>query len=441
MARQKLTAGRVREFKCPVDKTQDFLWDSEVPGLGVRATMGAKVFVFQGRFDGKTIRAKIGDVRTWPIDSIDPNHPGARQEARRLQGLIDQGIDPRIDKKERLAEQEAKREESHRGEVTLGEVWPIYLEARRNRWGDRYYLDHIRVAQQGGEKKKRGKGKTKPGPLSTLMHLKLNALTSDQVSKWAAEESVKRPTQTRIAFECLRGFINWCNDQPDYRGLAATDACSPRIKRQTLPRKKAKDDCLQKEQLSAWFEAVRGLYNPVISAYLQALLLTGARREELSCLKWEDADFKWSSITIHDKVEGLRTIPLTPYVSSLLASLPRRNAYVFSSPTAASGRLVEPRIPHNKALVVAGIEGLTIHGLRRSFGTLAEWVEVPAGVVAQIMGHKPSATAEKHYRRRPLDLLRQWHFKIEAWILSEAGIEQPEHSEKGLRVVKSAQGE
>jgi hypothetical protein len=41
------------------------------------------------------------------------------------------------------------------------------------------------------------------------------------------------------------------------------------------------------------------------------------------------------------------------------------------------------------------------------------------------MGHKPSALAEKHYRRRPLDLLRVWHSKIEAWILTEAGIEQP----------------
>jgi hypothetical protein len=39
------------------------------------------------------------------------------------------------------------------------------------------------------------------------------------------------------------------------------------------------------------------------------------------------------------------------------------------------------------------------------------------------MGHKPSATAEKHYRVRPLDLLRMWHTKIEAWILEQAEIE------------------
>lgn len=57
------------------------------------------------------------------------------------------------------------------------------------------------------------------------------------------------------------------------------------------------------------------------------------------------------------------------------------------------------------------------------------------GVVAQIMGHKPRAIAEKHYCRRPLDLLRAWHIKIEAWILDQAGIEQPTEGQTGLRLV------
>ena len=64
----------------------------------------------------------------------------------------------------------------------------------------------------------------------------------------------------------------------------------------------------------------------------------------------------------------------------------------------------------------------TLHGLRRSFKSLTEWLEIPAGVVAQIMGHKPSATAEKHYTVRPLDLLRVHHEKIEMWILEQAGL-------------------
>lgn len=47
---------------------------------------------------------------------------------------------------------------------------------------------------------------------------------------------------------------------------------------------------------------------------------------------------------------------------------------------------------------------------------------MPVGVVAQIQGHKPSATAEKHYTVRPLELLALHHEKIEAWILKQAEI-------------------
>ena len=111
--------------------------------------------------------------------------------------------------------------------------------------------------------------------------------------------------------------------------------------------------------------------------------------------------------------------------------------WVFFSKTADSGHIVEPRIGHNRALASAGLPDLTLHGLRRSFGTLAEWVECPVGISAQIMGHKPSALAEKHYRKRSLDLLRMWHTKIEAWILEQAGIEQPKDAAAGLHAVKN----
>jgi integrase len=109
-------------------------------------------------------------------------------------------------------------------------------------------------------------------------------------------------------------------------------------------------------------------------------------------------------------------------MAHLLASLPRRNEWVFSSPTSASGCLTEPNTPHHRACKVAGLDGLTLHGLRRSFKSLTEWLEVPVGVVAQIQGHKPSATAEKHYTVRPLELLALHHERIEAWILEQAGI-------------------
>ena len=72
------------------------------------------------------------------------------------------------------------------------------------------------------------------------------------------------------AFVRLRAFLNWCADIPDYRGLASIDACTTRIAKENLPKKTAKSDCLQREQLPAWFAAVRDLGNPVISIYLSA---------------------------------------------------------------------------------------------------------------------------------------------------------------------------
>lgn len=184
---------------------------------------------------------------------------------------------------------------------------------------------------------------------------------------------------------------------------------------------------MQREQLSAWFNAVNQIKNPVISAYLQTLLLTGRRREEIAGLRWEDIDFQWNSMSVRDKesvknkAEGTQIIPLPPYLKHLLNNLPRRNQWVFSSPTAKNGQLQEPTKQHNKACTIAGLK-LTLHGLRRSLASLAEWIEMPAGIAAQIQGHKPSGVREKHYIRRPLDLLRMWHVKIEAWILEEAGI-------------------
>ena len=436
MARTKLTAGRIRDFECPAGTAQAFMWDTEAPGLAVRATPGseARGFIFQSRLNGKALRITIGDVRAWGIDA-------ARAEARRLQTLIDQGADPRQEKAERIAATEAKREEARRVEASALEAWGTYIEARTARWSPRTLLDHQRITDPGGKPKTRGRKKgegdtTQPGILLALLSKPLTKIDAPAVRAFLQDEAQRRPTQAQNAFVRLRAFLNWCNDRPEYKGQIHADACAARLARDELPKKGAKDDCLQREMLASWFKQVGALANPVQAAYLQALLLTGARREELAGIRWVDVDFQWKSLTIRDKVEGERTIPLTPYVAALLAALPRRNEWVFSSPAAASGRLQEPRIPHNKALTAAGLPALTLHGLRRSFGTLAEWVECPAGISAQIMGHKPSALAEKHYRRRPLDLLRMWHTKIEGWILEQAGIEQPnEEQAQGLRVV------
>jgi len=65
MARVKFTAGRIADASVP--KTgQAFVWDSEQPALGLRVTAsGARSFIFESKYDGRTIRMTIGMPATW----------------------------------------------------------------------------------------------------------------------------------------------------------------------------------------------------------------------------------------------------------------------------------------------------------------------------------------------------------------------------------------
>jgi integrase len=372
--------------------------------------------------------------------------PKAQEQARRLQRMVDEGKDPRLERAAQTASDRAARDaakaDRQRLEVTGLMAWEVYCAERKPHWSARNHADHLAFASEGGKKRKRAEGKTVAGPLRPLLARPLAEIDAAAVQTWVTRETKTRPARALLGFRLLRAFLNWCAESDAYRHIAQPDACKGKKTREKLGKPAAKTDALQREQLATWFAAVRGDGNPVAAAYLQTLLLTGARREELADLRWEDVDFQWKALRIRDKVEGERTIPLTPYVAHLLSWLPNRskNPFVFTSATAANGRLQEARPNHVRALKTAGLPHVTLHGLRRSFGTLSEWVEVPVGIVAQIQGHKPSAIAEKHYRVRPLDLLRLWHERIESWVLDQAGIRfEPKAEDKAtLRVVAAA---
>lgn len=425
MARIKFTLGKIRDFECEVGKSQAFLWDTEAPGLGLRATPnGAKSYIFQSKLNNETLRMTLGSVKVWTIDQ-------AQAEARRLKVLVDSGRDPRQVKAEAQATQDAAREAAAttalRESVTLGDIWPEYvadrISSRANGWSDHHIAAHRKLIQAGGEPRTRSQKLTEPGPLFSLSRLPLVALTQERIEEWAKEEVKTRPSSARLAHRLLKACMNWCATHKTYSSVVSGNPTKSTRIRESLGKPKKRNDVLEREMLEKWFDAVRRIGNPIFSAYLQCLLLTGARREELAQLRWKDVTFEWGGrIVLKDKIEGTREIPLTPYVAHLLGQLPRRNEWAFSSLTAASGRIAEPRIAHNEALASVGLPHVTLHGLRRSFATLSEWVEVPAGIAAQIQGHAPQGVREQNYICRQLGLLSKWHVKLERWMLDEAGV-------------------
>ena len=409
---------------------REYHWCKDTPGFGLLvSSSGTKTWVSARRVKGKKVWRVLGKVQG--ANSI------SAEAARKLFQVINNELSSGID---RVEENRQQKITDASNTITVAEVWSVYLEERKPRWGGRHYADHISLSAVGGEKYKRGTGTTQPGPLYKFMNLPLRDLSAPAIEAWAAREGKTRPTVARLAWRCLKAFLGWCAEQPKYaQVLPTTNPAKTKKARESLGKPGTKSDALERGQLPAWFDAVTKIHNPVVAAALQTMLLTGARPGEVLSLCWEDINTQWKSIQIRDKVEGTREIPATPYVLQLLGALPRRNGYVFAG--LRREIVAYPTEPHTRACTSAGLEGLTLHGLRRSFKSLTEWLDIPAGVVAQLMGHKPSATAEKHYTVRPLDLLRIHHERIEAWILAQAGIKfgaEPKPASAHLRVVDRA---
>lgn len=429
---QDLTAGLIERLLCPAGKKQVFLRDTKAPGLRVRATAastknpkGLKAFVYEAKLNRQTIRRTIGDVRVLDIEA-------ARTEARRLAVVVRiEGNDPRElerqlqkAKDQAIAANAAQLEADKVQAVTVGDIWPRYLAEgkpkRKEAWKPGYRASLDVMAAPGGVKKKRGQGLTRPGPIYPLMALALGDVTEDALQIWFEREALAGKHQAARALMMFRGFLRWCAARPEYRKQIDRDAGKAPAILENLPSNTKRTDAIEAAQLPGWWQGVEQLNNRTASVYLKALVLTGARKEELAGLTWAQADFQWRKLTIADKVDQTRTIPLTPYLAQQLATLPQINAFVFASASKA-GRISDTRASHTKALQSAGIDSLTIHGLRRSFSLLGESAGAPAGAIAQVMGHKPSATAEG-YRPRSVDALRPYLEKIEAHILEQAGV-------------------
>jgi integrase len=110
------------------------------------------------------------------------------------------------------------------------------------------------------------------------------------------------------------------------------------------------------------------------------------------------------------------------------------NPFVFAS-ASKTGRLADPRSNLDRANREAGIDHLTIHGLRRSYALLGEAAGAPAGAIAQAMGHRPSAVHDS-YKPRSIDALRPFLERVEAYILETSGVVfDPATVPQGLQVV------
>ncbi len=139
-------------------------------------------------------------------------------------------------------------------------------------------------------------------------------------------------------------------------------------------------------------------------AWLRPILLvaydTGMRKSEVLNLRWSQLDLKAGAVRLEaedTKTEEPRVVYLTDRVLGMVKGLPRRLHcdFVFVNP--ATGRPWQDlQGAMERAREAAGLEGLWVHDLRRSFVTQARRSGLPESVVARFSGHRTHAVFKRY---------------------------------------------
>ena len=419
MARKKLTAGRLRDFECPNDIRQAFLWDAVVPGLGVRATAGAKVFIFQTRLAGRSIRVKIGDVRTWAIDSADP--PGARQEARRLQTLVDRGIDPREQKRQKQQERETARKEAARAkDKTLEALLTLYADYCMDQ-GKRRHAVAVRSAckchlvEADPDLAKTPAKDVTPRDIASLVR---RVLESGKTRTAGIFRSY-----LAAAFTCAR-------KAPVSAGLPANfidfDIESNPVAPVPAIPVNARDRTLTKDEFRAYLGALKG--DGTIDALLRLAVYAGGQRvAQLLRAEVKHYNPDEKTLTLFDpkgnrKVPREHIVPLGAMGDAIIAALVEKaqrdeRSVLFTSPKGTPLHIAQPGKRVSEISTAMAGETFNLLDIRRTIETMLAGLGVTRDIRAQLLSHGISGVQATHYDRHSYSkekraTIRKWEIHL-----------------------------
>ncbi|HKH46233.1 MAG TPA: site-specific integrase [Thermoanaerobaculia bacterium] len=138
---------------------------------------------------------------------------------------------------------------------------------------------------------------------------------------------------------------------------------------------------------------------------LRLLLLTGARKNEILALRWEEVDFERSCLRLRDSKTGQKVIPLGAATLELLETAPREegNPYVCFGEKAGQ-HFIGLQRPWQRLRKKAGLPAVRLHDLRHTHASVGAGAGFGLPIIGRILGHtNPSTTARySHLADDPL---------------------------------------
>ena len=324
------------------------VWDSRVPGLGVRVRPnGGRSYVLIRTVEGRTRRVSLGPVGAKGIDEI-------RQESLAM-----------------------KAEAAVASPTELARKVPLFRDFVAGEWHDVHFV--------------RCKPSTRKGMRSGITTQLLPAFGATpldrikraQIERWFDNFSRTAPGGANRTIDVLRQILNF--------GIACGYLETNPTRGIRKNRRAAITRFLSRDEIRRLHDALdaasrRGPVQSRQADIIRLLMLTGARKGEIVNLRWSEVD--GDTLALADSKTGPRKVHLNPQARAVLDRQPRGDGtWVFPLPR-------RPGLPFSSDLRLwqrarkeAGIEDVRLHDLRHNYASWAVMNGVPVPVVSRLLGH------------------------------------------------------
>ena len=320
------------------------VWDSRLPGLGIRVRPGGgKSYVLLRQSPRGSRRLSLGPVSARKIEEVRRDC-----HARRASPEAEHDPPPAV---------------------------PLFREFVEGAWTEVHFRRYKPSTKRGFQ------SLLAVRILPTFGSKRLDRITPAQVRRWFDHFSRTAPGNANNALKLFRQIMNFAVA----RGYVETNPSRgiKRNRRPPLTRFLSRDEIARLHRVLD-DHAARG--QRAQADIVRLLLLTGCRKSEIVRLRWSEVHEEF--LVLADAKTGPRKVPLNTRARDIIDRQPRSGSpFVFPSPR-------DPARPRGAELGLwwrvrkeAEIEDVRLHDLRHTHASHAVMNGVPVPVVSRLLGH------------------------------------------------------
>lgn len=343
---------------------QRLLWDDLVQGFGVRLTPSKAAFVIQYNAPGgRKIRSTL---RHWPTCSVDSARTLARNELGRVAARDVEGGATPLREAARLWFERVSADWRPRYRQKVDRILAMYLEGLAS---DRVTLTPTAIAAiaELGSR-----------PIGAVRRTEVLRV-ADAIPRGAAEQFLA----------VLSSCFNWCSEREwiEHRNPA-------RNRLRVTGGRRERNRSLTDDELVRIWRTFQAEGDPYFGAF-QLLVLTGARRREVTGAEWREIDLEagtWTLPAERRKTGRRDPEPFVITLPPLALEVLRRQLQLEGSPHVFWGRRDRRPFDFHNALLdrvkkAAGVANWRLHDIRRTARSGMGRLGISQAVAEMCLGH------------------------------------------------------